>query len=257
MPGSYLGDNVTLARTSHFAYLLTLGNSAGGAENEKSTLFTSDNDGATWVNRGEVCGQNPGPEGEVDSIGMTGGSDDSIIVTCQPRLASSTARSWVTVSTDSGGSFQASAATLPGSPGVVGAGTAQDLCVQVSVLYCTRDGGGSFAKAHTVNGDTVSSRGAGKAHGSNGKENESRFQDEFEQVDTHSHLGPEGEGEGDEETLPKAKRLMIDSRSIADSVSVIVPPGARSLLSAPGARAIYLSPMRPLVLIEAMVSEGT
>src|SRR5208282_3683225 len=70
------------------------------------------------------------------------------------------------------------------------------------------------------------------------------------------YLGEDGEGAGGEETLPKAKRLMIDSRSIADSVSVIILPGDRLLLSAPGASATYLSPMSPLVLIEAIVSAG-
>ena len=37
----------------------------------------------------------------------------------------------------------------------------------------------------------------------------------------------DGEGAGDDETLPKAKRLMTDSRSTADSVSVMVPRALR------------------------------
>ena len=49
-------------------------------------------------------------------------------------------------------------------------------------------------------------------------------------------------GEGVDDTLPKAKRLMIDSKSMADSVSVIVPPGARFLSSAPGASAMIFVP---------------
>ena len=154
LPGGYAGDGVTLARSSHFAYLLDTANPAGGADNEQSTLFTSDNDGATWVRRGEVCGQTA--SSEVDSVGMTGGSDDSIIVTCQPRLASPTARDWVTVSTNGGASFHRGSATLPADdPALVGAGTAQGICVQDGVLYCTHDGGDSFSKAHSGNGDTV------------------------------------------------------------------------------------------------------
>ena len=77
------------------------------------------------------------------------------------------------------------------------------------------------------------------------EQHQSRFQDGLEQVDTHSYLALDGEGEGDDETLPKAKRLMIDSRSMADSVSVIVPPGGRFLLSAPGASAMIFVPDEP------------
>jgi hypothetical protein len=98
--------------------------------------------------------------------------------------------------------------------------------------------------------------GAGKAHGSKDSKRQRRFQEEWKEVESHNYLGADGEGAGEEETLPKAKRLMIDSRSMADSVSVIRLPGERLLLSAPGASATYLSPMRPLVLIEAIVSEG-
>src|SRR5262249_35219964 len=98
-------------------------------------------------------------------------------------------------------------------------------------------------------------RAVGEANCSKHEQHWSGFQDESEQVGAHSYLASEGEGAGDE-TLPKAKRLISDSRSIADSVSVIVPPGGRFPLSAPGASAMNLSPMSPLVLIEAIVSEG-
>src|SRR5215469_16163660 len=64
-----------------------------------------------------------------------------------------------------------------------------------------------------------------------------------------------GDGAGD--TLPKANRLIIDSRSTADSVSVIRLPGARFCGDDPGERATYLSPIKPLVLIDAMVSFGS
>ena len=44
------------------------------------------------------------------------------------------------------------------------------------------------------------------------------------------------------------------SRSIAGCVSRIVPPGLMQLSEAPGVSSMYFSPIRPLVLIEAMVS---
>src|SRR6516225_10011579 len=107
-------------------------------------------------------------------------------------------------------------------------------------------------------GCRIITRAVGEANCSKHEQHWSGFQDESEQVGAHSYLGSEGEGEGagDDETLPKAKRLISDSRSIADSVSVIVPPGGRFPLSAPGASAMNLSPISPLVLIEAIVSEG-
>ena len=156
LPGNYIGDGVTLARTSHYAYLMSYGNPAGGAQDEQSTLFVSSDDGRTWTNRGEVCQQTPGQDGEVDSSSVTGGSDGSIVITCKPRAAASTTGSWVTISTDHGMSFQRTPAGIPsGYDQFVSAGTANDICVQDGVLYCTRDGGASFAKAHTGNGDTV------------------------------------------------------------------------------------------------------
>lgn len=156
LPGNYLGDGVTLARTSHYAYLLDVGHTAGGAENQQSTLFTSIDDGTTWTNRGEVCGQNPGQYGEVDSSTVTGGSDGSIVITCQPRSASLAGPPWVTVSTDHGSSFHRASASLPAQyPSIVGAGTANDLCVQDGVLYCTRDGGATFQRARTGNGSPI------------------------------------------------------------------------------------------------------
>src|SRR5215469_8827412 len=64
-----------------------------------------------------------------------------------------------------------------------------------------------------------------------------------------------GDGAGD--TLPKANRLIIDSRSTADSVSVIVLPGARFCDNEPGESAMNLSPIKPLVLTDAIVSSGS
>ena len=49
---------------------------------------------------------------------------------------------------------------------------------------------------------------------------------------------------------------MSDSRSTADSVKVILVPGWRELSSAPGDRAMNLSPIRPEVFTEAMESVG-
>jgi len=150
LPGAASGAGVTLARTSHFAYLMTYGNPAGGAENEKSTLFVSDNDGVTWTNRGEVCGQNAGPQGEVDSSAMTGGSDASIQVVCQPHTTTPVDTAWVTISTDHGRTFHRSPGLLDAAdPGLVGAATASQFCVQSSKqLSCTRDGGSTYAAAN-------------------------------------------------------------------------------------------------------------
>ena len=150
LPGTYPGDGVTLARTGSAAYLLTTGHVTGGAQNAQSALFTSSDDGAIWTNRGEVCAQNPGANGEVDSAAMTGGSDGSIEVLCQPRLETRTDTAWVTISTNGGRTFQRTPGLLDSAtPALVGAGTAQDFCVQsTKQLSCTRDGGRTYAAAH-------------------------------------------------------------------------------------------------------------
>lgn len=150
LPGSYLGNGVTLARTGSSAYLMTYGHTAGGGSSAKSTLFVSSNDGTSWTNRGEVCGQNPGSQGEVDGSSMTGGSDGSIEVLCQPRTPNGTDSAWVTISTDGGKTFHPTPGLLDAAnPGLVGAGTANDFCVQSSKqLSCTRDGGATYAAAH-------------------------------------------------------------------------------------------------------------
>jgi len=152
LPTPATGVGVTLARTASSAYLMTYANPAGGAEKETSTLFTSSDDGSSWISRGEVCAQKPGPNGEVDSASMTGGSDGSIEVLCQPRKATTTDSSWVTVSTDGGKKFHASVGLLnAGQPGLVGAGTAQDFCVQgENQLSCTHDGGSTYSAAQAV-----------------------------------------------------------------------------------------------------------
>jgi hypothetical protein len=73
-----------LTRGSHNAYLLLTRNPAGGADNERSTLYRSTDDGATW----QDMGKDPCPQSgtdEIDSTAISAGGFDRVSVLCMTR----------------------------------------------------------------------------------------------------------------------------------------------------------------------------
>lgn len=157
LPGSYPGDGVTLVRSGHHAYIQTYGNPAGGAESARSVLFTSADDGATWVNRGEPCPQRGGgPAGtEVDGSAPAAAADASLTVLCTPRGASN--GQFTATSTDGGVTFGNTGGSLPSPVDSVGAASASVLMASADVLYRSVDRGVTW---HPVNGNPGAS-GAG------------------------------------------------------------------------------------------------
>lgn len=112
---------VVLARGGQDAYLLVTGHTAGGAQDARSTLYRSSDDGASWTDAGEPC---PQPGGETDSVSLAAGAGGRVSVTCVTRQAPQTA--FVAVSTDQGAHFTrvgaipwTSAGVLVGDPATV------------------------------------------------------------------------------------------------------------------------------------------
>jgi hypothetical protein len=99
-----------LARGADNAYLLLNRNPAGGAQNERSTLYRSTDDGASWQDMGkEPCPQNG--SGEIDSTAIAAGGLDRVSVLCMTRQSP---QQWqVATSTDTGIDFTAQPGVVP------------------------------------------------------------------------------------------------------------------------------------------------
>jgi hypothetical protein len=147
-----LGDGVALARTGSHAYLLVGGNPAGGAENEKSRLWTSADDGAHWTNRGEPCPQ--GGSREVDSSLLSTSDDGAAAVLCTTRGGSG--RSFVAISTNGGASFRAGSRTALGGAPVSALGLASSATVLLSSddTYRSTDSAQHFARLSSNSGSS-------------------------------------------------------------------------------------------------------
>jgi photosystem II stability/assembly factor-like uncharacterized protein len=146
-------DAVTLARSGHQAYLAEYGNPAGGAGGAQAVLFTSADDGASWVNRDEPCpqlGAAASPSPEVDSTALTTAPDGSLTLLCAPRGAQT--GQFAITSTDGGVSFSAPSATVGSGLQLVGAASASILFVAGAQLYRSTDGGASWRPAAGVSG---------------------------------------------------------------------------------------------------------
>jgi photosystem II stability/assembly factor-like uncharacterized protein len=155
--GGYSGGTTTgvsLSRTGHFAYLMVFGHPAGGAGIATSTLYVSDNDGSSWVNRGEPCPQTGGGAAgkEVDSIAMTSAPDGSVTVVCTPR-GTDTAQ-FTATSTDTGATFHPGALDALSSRPVsaLGAASRSVLLVADGSLLRSTDGGRSFSRPSSGQG---------------------------------------------------------------------------------------------------------
>jgi len=161
LPEAVLGDYVQLVRSGTSAGLLVMQNPAGGAENEQSTLYTSDDDGATWTSHREPCPQTGPPSArEVDSTAIAANGDGYTLV-CSPRQKP--ARAFVITSSGSGYSRTGSAlpagfvngeATIAGAPSTVLAvgGYGISSGETTDGLQLSFDGGRTWAPAAGVTG---------------------------------------------------------------------------------------------------------
>jgi photosystem II stability/assembly factor-like uncharacterized protein len=145
LPGAAgIGDGAELVRTGASAYLLVLGNPAGGAEDERSVLWSSADGGARWTRRGEPCPQSGGRE--VDSSLLTSAPDGSVTVLCTVR--GGRAGPFTATTTNGGASFRAGSRTALGAAPVSALATASARVVLVSSddTYRSTDGGLHFAR---------------------------------------------------------------------------------------------------------------
>src|SRR5690606_25916077 len=124
----------------------------------------------------------------------------------------------------------------------------------VAVLHAVDDVE-HFADAAAQGGGRVLDR-AGAQGGGGQQERQAETGEAEKGTEADGGHGEAGSGLA-EPTLPKATRLINDSRSTADSVSTIRSPGSRFSSAPPGDSAMNLSPRRPLVRMEAMVSSGS
>lgn len=153
LPGAQAGMNsgVALVRTGRRAFIDIFGHVAGGAQDARSVLYSSDDDGLTWTRRGEVCPQTTvsGAGGEVDSTSLTTAADGSVTALCAPRVPGP---AFTITSTDGGQTFRRGSGGIGGQGAtVLGAASSSTLFVSSDALYRSTDGGDSWHKVR-VNG---------------------------------------------------------------------------------------------------------
>jgi len=122
LPSGGRSARAQLAASGSTVVLVTRANTAGGAEDATSVLFTSLDGGTSWQKLGEPCPRAGG--GELDTVQATVAPDRSISVLCQPRQSG---QAFTMTSTD--GAHFVAGTPPPGADGGLGAGSASDLVV--------------------------------------------------------------------------------------------------------------------------------
>lgn len=139
------GVGVDLVRAGRHAYIASYGHTAGGGRTATTVLWSSTDDGTTWTNRGEPCAQLGGKEYDSNNIGISAGGAAALV--CNPRI-SSTASSYVTVTSDGGAHFARGAPDALGAADVSAVGAASPTVIFVSSddFYRSADGGSHFQR---------------------------------------------------------------------------------------------------------------
>ncbi|MCU1658838.1 MAG: hypothetical protein JWO57_3494 [Pseudonocardiales bacterium] len=152
LPGSQpnMSVGVTLSRTGSRAFVEVYGHPAGGAQDARSTLFVSTDDGASWTNRGEPCPRDVG--GEVDSTALASAADGSVTLLCTPR--GSQGAQYTITSTDGGATFGAPDRRALGAAPVsaFGAASASVLIASSDSTYRSTDGGQTWRRVGSLPG---------------------------------------------------------------------------------------------------------
>jgi photosystem II stability/assembly factor-like uncharacterized protein len=105
-------DSVQLARAGSDVYVLLRQNPAGGAPSATSTLIHFNDNGSSWMSRGEPCPQRAGGSAvEVDTTAVAAGTDGTVTALCQPREPGRA--DFVATSADGGAHFAATPGALP------------------------------------------------------------------------------------------------------------------------------------------------
>jgi photosystem II stability/assembly factor-like uncharacterized protein len=140
------GVSATLARSGPTVAIAIYQHTAGGAQDARSTVFTSADDGQSWSNRGEPCPQRAGSAStnEVDTSMITVAVDRTVALLCSPRAGGAKS---VVVSRDAGASFRGQAGRLGEAQVTAFAATSADtLFASSDSLYRSVDGGASWVK---------------------------------------------------------------------------------------------------------------
>ena len=148
-PATY---GLDFGRTGVRAYLLFEGHVAGGAQNARSTLYRSGDNGVTWHSGGEPCPQAGGQE--VDSVALSSAPDGGLAILCRQRGASG--GQFVITSTNGGASYRAGSRTALGAApvGAFGAATVRVLVLTSDEAYRSTDGGDHFVRLGANAGST-------------------------------------------------------------------------------------------------------
>jgi photosystem II stability/assembly factor-like uncharacterized protein len=145
--------SVVLTRALDRTFLLLRQHTSGGAPAQGSTLYVSEDNGATWRLRNEPCPQRL--DSEVDSVDAAAAPDGSLTLACQPRQAGLTG-GFIVSSTDGGRKFTDATGRITHGPiSLVGAASARVLFLVADVLYRSTDGGATWRPVQPVPGAAI------------------------------------------------------------------------------------------------------
>jgi hypothetical protein len=147
-----MSTGVQLSRTAGVAVLAVFGHPAGGASTATSAVYTSTDNGATWLPRGEPC-QGVGIAGvqaENDTVAVTTAPDNSVSALCQQRTSGSER---VVTSTDEGASWRpGGSANLKYATALAATSAHSLVVVDAATVYYSTDAGGSWRPGFHVAG---------------------------------------------------------------------------------------------------------
>ena len=154
LTGPFQGDSVQLVRQANEVYVAVFANPAGGVSDAHATLMLSQDDGTTWGERADPCGEVGGEE--FDTAAISAAPQGVVAALCVDRARPTHA--FVDVSTDSGVVFAAgSILTSSGILGSVALTSASNLFVGSAggpgkgsatwMLQASRDGGQTWQQA--------------------------------------------------------------------------------------------------------------
>jgi hypothetical protein len=147
-----MSTGVQLSRTAGVAVLAVFGHPAGGASTATSAVYTSTDNGVTWMPRGEPC-QGVGIAGaqaENDTVAVTTAPDDSVSALCQQRTSGSER---VVTSTDAGASWRpGGSANLKYATALAATSAHSFVVTDLTDAYYSNDAGASWQRGFHVAG---------------------------------------------------------------------------------------------------------
>jgi photosystem II stability/assembly factor-like uncharacterized protein len=150
LQGSFVGSVLLARGGGGDAYLLVTQNPAGGAANERSSLYRSLDKGLTW----QFMGKEPCPQAgeEIDSTAIAAAPGGRVGVLCMRRMSPNQLR--VATSTDAGAQFTMQPGEIPLDAANLLAGDPETVLVVAGMgMARSTDGGATWQKVTDVTGD--------------------------------------------------------------------------------------------------------